>query len=86
MFERARGCRRSDLEKKRIRAEVELVKSKAVTMTVRLTLPELPVHLSAEKMEGVCWGSAVRNLHVAVLVLAIKLVGSGEDTGILAQC
>lgn len=39
-----------------------------------LTFPELSVHLSAEKMEGVGWRCAVSDLHVAVLVLAVELL------------
>lgn len=38
---------------------------------MELTLSELPVHLSSENVENVGWGGAVRDLHVAVLVLAV---------------
>ena len=49
----------------------------------QLTLSELSVHLSTENVEEVGRGCAVCDLHVAVLVLAVELVGCREDTGIL---
>lgn len=49
----------------------------------QLTLSELSVHLSTENVEEVGRGCAVCDLHVAVLVLAVELVGCREDAGIL---
>jgi hypothetical protein len=49
----------------------------------RLTLSELPIHLSPKKMEVIARLSHVSNLHIAVLVLTIKLLRRGEDTWIL---
>lgn len=40
---------------------------------------ELAVHLSAKDMEHVGRLRQIRNLHVAVLMLAVKLVGRWED-------
>ena len=49
----------------------------------KLTLSELSVHLSTENVEEVGRCCAVCDLHVAVLVLAVELVGCREDAGIL---
>ena len=49
-----------------------------------LTLAELAVHLSAQDVEQVGWGGHVSDLHVAVLVLALELLSSWEDTWVLA--
>ena len=48
----------------------------------KLTLSELPVHLSPEKMEVVAWLGHISDLHVAVLVLTIKLLRRREDARI----
>ncbi len=49
----------------------------------QLTLPELPVHLATENVEKVGRGAHVGDLDVAVLVLALELVGRGEHARIL---
>jgi len=48
----------------------------------KLTLAELPVHLSAENVEQVGRFGHVDDLHVAVLVLAGELLLRGEEAGI----
>ncbi len=48
-------------------------------------LAELSVHLSAQDVEVVGWGGHVRNLHVAVLVLTLKLLWGWEDTWVLVR-
>ena len=50
MEERARGCRRSDLEKNKISA-VAVISDDMMGIKIRHTLPELSVHLSSEYME-----------------------------------
>lgn len=50
---------------------------------VKLTLSELPAHLSAKNVEQVGRFGHVDNLHVAVLVLTSELVLRGEDARIL---
>jgi hypothetical protein len=47
---------------------------------VLLTLSELPVHLSTQDVEEVARLCQVRHLHVAILVLSIKLIRVGEDS------
>lgn len=49
----------------------------------RLTFPELPVHLATEDVEQVGWGSHVRNLHIAVLVLTVQVFLRREDARVL---
>ena len=49
----------------------------------QLTLSELSVHLSTENVEEVGGCSAVGDLHVTVLVLAVKLVCGREHARIL---
>jgi len=46
-------------------------------------LAELAVNLATEDVEQVGRGGHAGNLHVAVLVLTVQLVGLGEDTGLL---
>lgn len=46
-------------------------------------LAELAVHLATQQVEVVGWLGAVSNLDVAVLVLAVKLIGRREDAGVL---
>lgn len=41
------------------------------------------MHLSAKDMEQVGRASHVRDLHVAVLVLAVQLLRGGEDARVL---
>lgn len=50
---------------------------------IKLTLAELSVHLSAQNVEQVRWRGHVSDLHVAVLVLALELLRSWEDTWVL---
>jgi hypothetical protein len=47
------------------------------------TLAELAVHLATEDVEDVGRLSHVDNLHVAVLVLAVQLVSTGEHARLL---
>ena len=82
MGERARGWRRRDLEKKRIRAG--LVVSIRVRQRIgrRRTLSELPIHLPSKNMEQVGRRSHVCNLHIAILVLAVELIRRWENPGV----
>ena len=48
-------------------------------------LAELAVHLATKDVEDVRRLGQVGNLDVAVLVLAIKLLGRGEDAGVLVD-
>jgi hypothetical protein len=45
----------------------------------KLTLAELSVHLSSQDVEQIRRRGHVSNLHVAVLMLTIELVGGRED-------
>lgn len=49
---------------------------------LKLTFPELPVHLAAEYVEEIGRGGHVGDLHVAILVLTIKGVLGREYTRI----
>lgn len=51
----------------------------------RLTLPKLTVHLASQKMEVVGRSGTVRNLHVAILVLSVKLFWGREDSRVLVR-
>lgn len=48
-----------------------------------LTLAELAVDLATQDVEQIARGGHIGNLHVAVLVLAVELVGGGVDTRLL---
>lgn len=48
-------------------------------------LAELAVHLAAQNVEQVGRGRHVGDLHVAILVLALKLILCGEDSGVLIR-
>lgn len=79
--ERARGWRRRDLEKKTTSAASGQYKEQDGFGA--LTFAELTVHLSSQDMEVVGWLGHVGDLHVAVLVLAFKLLCRGEDARLL---
>jgi hypothetical protein len=51
--------------------------------TERLTFSELSVHLSSQDVKQIRWGCHVSNLHIAILMLTVKLVRRWEDSGIL---
>lgn len=44
-----------------------------------LTLAELTIHLSAKDVKEVGWGSHIRYLHVAILMLTFQGLGRGEN-------
>jgi hypothetical protein len=67
------------LLKKRIRAEEKSVLHRVSKRgLVRPTLSELSVHLPAKNVEQIRRLGQVRDLHVAVLMLTVKLVFIGE--------
>lgn len=49
----------------------------------KLTLAELAVQLPSQDVEQVSRSGRVSNLHVAVLMLSVKLVGRRVDSGLL---
>lgn len=79
--ERVTQERLGEEEDQSYKQSVQVHTSKSVTRA--LTFPELAVDLSAEDMEQVRRRSWVSNLDIAVLMLAVQLVGRWEDTGIL---
>jgi hypothetical protein len=60
-----------------------LVHNSKATTRKELTLAELAVHLATKNVEDVGGLSHADNLHVAVLMLAVQLVSSGEYARLL---
>ncbi len=48
-----------------------------------LTFSELTIHLPPKNMEQIRWGGHVAYLHVAILMLTVKLLWGREDPWVL---